>query len=204
MPQGHGLGPLKVGVPRHRGLRVRLREVQDCELQPQNLLLHPGDRFAQEQALIEGDLVVPASSGVDLRAEGPEGLREADLDVRVDVLQVLPPGEGAALDLAIDSTEALRERPRLFDRDDPRLAEHLDVRDAAGDVVARELAVHREGREEPPRGRVDVRGRDSCCPGLRLHDDRHRYFDLFEVRTSFCGAVFSPTAAHVRAGRPQT
>src|SRR3990170_2265396 len=202
VPEGDGLRPLQVRVPRHRRRGVGLCLVEERELEPQDLLLDRGDALPEPQALVERDLVVPAAGRVDLRAERAEDLREADLHVRVDVLEVLPPRERARLDLPPDPAQPLRERGPLLRSEDPGLGEHLGVRDAPRYVVAGELPVHGQGGEEPPRGRLHVR-RGSACPALRVHGDRHPHFDLFEAFTRRGEAAFSPTAAHVRAGSPQ-
>src|SRR5438046_9717549 len=108
VPHGDGLRALEVRVPRHRGGRVGLREVEERALEPEDLLLDGGDRLPQVQALVERHLIVPAPGRVDLRAERAEDLREADLNIRVDVLDVLPPRERARLPRLLAPVESLR------------------------------------------------------------------------------------------------
>ena len=98
--QGHRLRALEVRVARHGGLQVLRREGEEARLEAEDLGLGDMDRLAQPEALVERDLVVARARGVDLGADGPEELGEADLEVRVHVLQILPPREGAGFHLA--------------------------------------------------------------------------------------------------------
>src|SRR5436309_14477090 len=115
MPDGNGLGPLEMRVPRHRHVGMGLRWIEEGGLEAQNLLTDRRDRLPQVEALIERDLVVPAPGRVDLRAEGAEPLRQAHLDVRVDVLEVLPPWEAPGDDRGVNGPEALGQGSRLVD-----------------------------------------------------------------------------------------
>ena len=199
------LGPLEMGVPRHRHLRVGFRLIEERELEPQDFLTDGRDGLPQVEALVEGDLVVPASGRVDLRAEGSEPLRQAHFDVRVHVLEVFPPREVPGDDRGVDRPEAFGQGSCLVDREDAHRREHLHMRDAAGDIVSREFPIDRERGEKSPRRRLDIGRRRSAWPALRLHGGRHLHFALFAAFRSF-GAVgaFSPAAAQVRAGRPHT
>src|SRR6185312_1739488 len=52
-----------------------------------------------------------------------------------DVLMLDAEGELAALDLALDALEALRDRRAVGPRDDATFCQHSRVRDRAGDVL---------------------------------------------------------------------
>ena len=178
------------------------REVRDHALELEDSGLHARDRLPEPEPLVEGDLVVAAAGRVDLRAGRPDKLREAGLDICVDVLEVLPPWEVPGLDLVAYLTESPAEGLHVLRCEDPARPEHLDVRDAPRDVVAVEAPIDGERGEEPPSGRADVAGWSLPLPP-RGNRHRHSYFALFAAFTRR-GRDFSPTAAHVRAGSPQT
>ena len=64
MPEGHGLGALKVGEAGHDGRRVRLGLVEKSLDQGRDLLLRPVMGLANPQTHVDGDLVVAAAGGV--------------------------------------------------------------------------------------------------------------------------------------------
>src|SRR6266705_4667902 len=100
-----GLGALEVRVPGHLRGDVRFPEIEEGHLEREDLPVDRDDRLSKEQPFVERDLVVPAAGRVDLRAERTERLGEADLDVRVDVFEVVPPWERATRDLLVDAAK---------------------------------------------------------------------------------------------------
>ena len=71
-------------------------------------------------------------------------LGQARLDVAVDVLKFVSPGEAAALQLVPDLPQATHDRARVGAGDDALAAEHASVRDRGGDLLAPEAAVDRQ------------------------------------------------------------
>ena len=136
-----------------------LREIDERVLEIQHSLLHRANRFSQVHALVEGDLVVPTASRVDLRAERPCDFCEPNLDVRVDVLQIIPPWEAAGLNVPMDSAQAFRKGSGLLRGQDSDIGEHPDVRDAPRHIVSSELSVDGQRCEEAPGYRPHVRRR---------------------------------------------
>jgi hypothetical protein len=120
----------------------------------------------------------------------------------VNVLEVLPPAERAFGDLPTDRSEAPDERRPFVRREETGVDQHLNVRDAAGKVVADERAVDRERAQKAGRGRTNVRRRSE---GVRHgHGGPEPYPERGAGGGAFDGAERAPTAAHVRAGSPQT
>ena len=135
MPQKHGLGVLEVGVAGQDHLGVRLGLVDYRGLQGFDQPSRAGDFVLHEQADIRRDLIVSAAGGVQpagwLAYLGEEQL----LDVHVNVFRA---------GVEFDAAHAIVAKYRLKTpnnviciglSDDPTLAEHPCVRDAAGDVV---------------------------------------------------------------------
>ncbi len=148
MRQENRLRPLQVGVARHHHILVGLGHIQQRGLQPSETLDGLGNGFLAEQAHVHGHLVVPGAGRVQLAGDVTDLLRQAGLDVHVDVFQLLLELELALLDLLADRHQAHADQLRLFVRDDVLLGQHLGVSHAAGDVVLVEALV------EGNRGRV--------------------------------------------------
>ncbi len=72
-------------------------------------------------------------------------LRQAGLDVHVDVFQFLLELEPALLDLLTYRHQAHADQLRIFVRDDVLLGQHLGVSHAAGDVLLVEALVEGNG-----------------------------------------------------------
>ena len=66
------------------------------------------DDVAQIEPLVERDLIVAGAARVELAAHRPRQLDEPALDVHVDVFELPPEREAAALDLGADGCRALR------------------------------------------------------------------------------------------------
>ena len=105
MPDRHRLRPLQVRVPRHRprGVGGRLpREALDsvtdrCDAS--------GGRRPAVKANVEGDLVVPRPTRVQM-STGRRDLGQAPLDSGVDVLVRVRELERALVELALDLAQA--------------------------------------------------------------------------------------------------
>src|SRR5205814_2173761 len=154
------------------------------------------------QAFVERNLVVPTPSGVELRPERSQAVRERHLEIRVNVFEILPPNEATRGDLFVDASKAFPEELRLPFREDADRGEHLDVGEAPRDVVTRQPSVDRQGDDEPRGRRLHVRRRGSASRPLRLDRGRHSYFALFAAFTSFVEAgAFAPAAGKTSASR---
>src|SRR5438132_13936723 len=115
MREGDRLGPLEVRIPGHdrvdlfgRALGERSREVEDAGVEPR-------ERVDREEPEVQSDLVVAASTRVQLPADLADQVSEATLDDRVNVLEVGRPRRSTLLHLADDARKTVLDGPgRLF------------------------------------------------------------------------------------------
>ena len=91
---------------------------------------------AQIEPHIQGDLVVAAARRVQLAAGAADLLGQPALDVHVNVFIRRRELELAAGDLALDGRQAADNFLRIPQGNNPLLAEHLGMGDAAHDVMA--------------------------------------------------------------------
>ena len=129
MGEQHRLRALQVGVAGHRRLEMLLGAGQQrrLDLDPPRRLV---EDLAEVEPLVERDLIVPGAAGVELAADRPRHLDEPPLDVQVDVLELPPEREGAALELGRtpsspasrrSSSASVRRRARASARAHARL-----------------------------------------------------------------------------------
>src|SRR5439155_11167103 len=111
-----------------------------------------GDRIVQsrkavdgEEAQIEGDLVVPAPSGMELPGDLADDVAQPPLDDAVDVFVDARPRERFLLHLLSDSRKAAFDGLRFLLREDPLPTEHSHMGKAAANVVERDPAVELKG-----------------------------------------------------------
>ena len=96
------------------------------------------DRLADVKFEVRRNLVVAASSRVQLPPDITQPLGEPAFDVHVDVFQVLAELHLAALNLAADLLEFLDDLVAFGFRNQPDLREHPRVSLRAGDVAIRQ------------------------------------------------------------------
>ena len=189
-----------------------------------------GDRIVQrrkgvdrEEAEVEGDLVVPAPTGVQLSGDLADEVAEPTLDDGVDVLEIARPWERLLLHLLSDSPKAAFDRLRFLLREDALPTEHSHMGKAAANVVERDPAVELKGACESGDSALK-RSRESSGPErlvVRL-GQRARFslrvafpncFGVLSADSAFLGmssdaSLPSPQSACVRAwvrsGRPNT
>ena len=143
--QQHRLRPLHVRVARKVDVAGLAGPLRQHFLEGHDLLRHRDQRAPAPQAEVRGDLVVAAAARVQLRADLARHLGHAPLDSSVDVLVARRERELAVGELLLDDVERIDERAHLAVGDDPGLAEPLDVRARAGEVVPRQLLVETAG-----------------------------------------------------------
>ncbi len=103
------LAALEVGVARHHRGGMVHREGEERVLERGEAVVDRLHLMAAIEADVEGDLVVAAAGGVQLRPGGTDLLGEGPLDVHVDVLEARLEAELARLDLAADLLESLHD-----------------------------------------------------------------------------------------------
>src|SRR5262245_55166153 len=120
----HWLRPLEVRVARNDDVAARLRGKDEGFLQFEQLLVDVVERAARPKLDVGDDLIVPASSRVQLAADVAELFDQASLDVRVYVFERNRIRHLAAFDLTFDRAEGLNDAFRFAGREDADLGQH--------------------------------------------------------------------------------
>ncbi len=163
MGEQHRLRPLHVGVAGQVDVGRLPGSLGQHVLERHDLLGHADERATAPQAQRRGDLVVAAAPGVQLGPDVADQLGDPALDRGVDVLVARCEHKGARLELLLHDVEGLHQRGHLAVAEDARLAEALDVRARAGQVVAGQRPVERQAHSECRHG-VGHAGRDPTLP----------------------------------------
>ncbi len=163
--QQHRLGALQVRVAGHRRLAVLLGLGDERALHVHQSRVHVVEDVPEIEPLVQRDLIVAGAAGVELAAHRPRQLDEAALHVHVDVLELAPEREGAALELAADPVEARQQALELRLGDQLRPRERARPRRASGQIVGPEPPVEGQGRGEGFGGRIGPGG-EAPGPGL--------------------------------------
>ena len=108
--EDHRLGALQVRVAGHRRLDVLLGALDRGPGARRRPSTTGATTVSQVEPLVEGDLIVPRASRVELAADGPASSVETALDVRVDVLELRPETEAPGLDLVPHGRESVGDR----------------------------------------------------------------------------------------------
>ncbi len=156
MREQDGLGRLDVGVPGHDHVPMAPRKVDEGALEPQERLVQVTDPPTQPEPQVRRHLVVARAAGVELAGDRTDAGRERHLEVEMDILERGIPGDGAGLDLPLETVESLDERTCLVGGQEPGALEAADMRDGAAQVVD-EPARHRprwNDRTRPPAHRA--------------------------------------------------
>ncbi|MNV18981.1 hypothetical protein D3C71_1098220 [compost metagenome] len=165
VPEGHWLGGLQVGEPRHDAGGFALRLLQQAFLQASDFGQDQVDFVTQPQADIGGDLIVTAAAGVQFFTGHADAVGQPRLDVHVDVFKVDAPVELAGLDFTLDGLQAIDDAVALGIGQHADLGQHGGVGDRAHDVVAIQALVESDGGGEA--GDEGVDGfTEAAAPGL--------------------------------------
>jgi hypothetical protein len=132
--EAHRLSHLQVGAAGQDGLDVLLGHLDQRGLQLRQQRLQRVDLAAQPQPHVGRHLVVARAAGVQPLAGVAHQLRQAGLDVEVNVFEVELPLEAPRLDLFADLRHAALDVGQVLRRDDALRRQHLGVREAALDV----------------------------------------------------------------------
>ena len=139
-----GLGALEVRVARHDRGAVALGEADEFALEALEFLSEGIAGFAQPESEIEGDLVVAAPRGVELRAGGADALGQLRFDVHVDILEVHLELEASLLDLGEDLAQAGFDFFKFLRGENASGLQRAGVGDASRDVMPVKLPIDRD------------------------------------------------------------
>src|SRR5438445_2764234 len=139
------LRSLKMGVAGHDSLDLVVRAFDKRASEIGDRIVQRRKGVDREEAEIEGDLVVPAPTGVQLSGDLADEVAEPTLNDGVDVLEIARPRERLLLHLLSDSRKAAFDRLRFLLREDPLPTEHSHMGKAAANVVERDPAVELKG-----------------------------------------------------------
>src|ERR1051325_10690224 len=91
-----------MGVAGHHDAAVRGRDLDERDLEVVKARDDVGDRRLRPEANVRDDLVVAGAGGGEAASGRPDNVREAGLDVHMDVFELLVPGKLSRSDLALD------------------------------------------------------------------------------------------------------
>ena len=143
--EGDGLGRLQVGEARHQGVGVGFGLGQQCALKGLELPRRAVARLPHPEPKVERHLVVARARRMQPPRRLADQLTQPGLHVHVDVLELLPVGEGPGLDLGLDGVQAPEDRRLVIGGDDADLGQHLGMRPRAGQVLAGQPPVEAYG-----------------------------------------------------------
>ncbi len=141
MCESNRLRFLQMGEAGHIGFRVLLNDPLDHKkklLQDRIKLVN----FVPHIKLhIQSNLVVPASSGVELFAHIADPVDEIRLDKAVDIFILVGNSESAVLDIPQDAVQSVDDLIPLMFSEDSLLCEHPHMCKAAADVLPVEFLI---------------------------------------------------------------
>jgi hypothetical protein len=106
MSEGHRLSGLEMGEARHQDVGVGLGPGEQDPHQPLQLIVSAVAGVADPQAEVHRHLVVAGAGGVQAASGRADQLAQTSLHIHVDILELLPEGEGPSPDLGGDRIEA--------------------------------------------------------------------------------------------------
>ena len=175
MREQHRLSSLGVGVAGHNRLDLFSGPADQGGLQRCYRSEEVGTGRLDVEAEVEGDLVIPASAGVEFAAQGPEFFDQALLDKHVNVFgdrnpHPALPQRGRGRERVIRKvgfygSQGSVDLRLLIAREDTDANQGLCVGPAAGDVLVEKPAIDRQR----PREAIDERVRlflEAPAPGL--------------------------------------
>ena len=143
MGESDGLCALKVSIARHVCGQVFARKIDQgiakCSNQGEDLL-GLVDRI---KPLVECDLVITASSGVQTLSGIADPVGEFFFNEHMDVFRIRIKGEFSGIDIVHDGEKSLTDLVGVLLRDDALLGQHLAVGDGALDVLFIHSAIER-------------------------------------------------------------
>ena len=142
MRQQHRLRPLQVGVAGDDDRLVLLGDVDQRALEGVDGGEGLDDCLHEEEAQVGRHLVVAGAGGVEAAGGVADLLRQARLDVGVDVFQAVIEDELAPIDLPLDVAQAADDALGVGVGNDAPAAEHAGVRYRRPNVLAVESGVH--------------------------------------------------------------
>ena len=125
----HGLGPLQVGVAGHEQVLMLLSKLQQHPLHTPYL----ANCFAYDlpgvEPHVQCNLVVAGAAGVEASAHGSNHVRQAPLNVHVQVFQRRVPGELPRLYFVLHRLQAGNDGLGILSRDNTLPGQHSGVGD---------------------------------------------------------------------------
>ena len=144
------LGPLQVGVARHRPVAVALGQLKQLLHHPPEQLDRPQRVRLDDHRDVGRDLVVAGAPRVQLPGQGPDHLAQAPLDRHVDVLVVGLELELPALHLGPDLLQARVERLQLGRAQHAHRQQRPGMGPRLVDVIRGEAPVELDRAVQPP------------------------------------------------------
>src|SRR6266566_5597711 len=224
MRERDDLSSLQMRIPGHDRLDLVLCAFDQRASEIHDRIVQSREAVDGEEAQVEGDLVVPAPSGVELPRDLADDVAQPPLTDAVDVFEIARPRERLLLHLLNDPLKATFDRLGFLLGEDPLPTEHPRVGEASPNVIPRDPAIELEGAGESGDSALQ-RGRESSGPEWLAYRvrQRARYFLAVPVVDGFAAAggadsdffgmsseasLPSPQSACVRAcvrsGRPKT
>ena len=115
---------MQVGIPRHDGLPVVFRLVQDGLLEVQDFHNDFIDLSSEVEAKVHSHLVVPAAGGVEALARSADFFRQEGFHIHVDVLVVGGKFDFSGLDTGQNVFQALDDLVFILLGDDSTVGKH--------------------------------------------------------------------------------
>ncbi len=161
--EGHRLGGLQVGEARHQGVGVLPGLGQQGPLQDLELLDRAVASVAHPQAHVQRHLVIARAGGVQPSRGRADQFGQALFDIEVDVLELIPKGEGPGDHLGLDCGKALLYSRRVRSRDHALIRQHGGVGAGSGEVLGPQPLVEAD-RDIDRLHQVRGRGRETAAP----------------------------------------
>ena len=166
MSEKNGLCLAKMRVTRNHHVLIGFCEIHEFPLQVPDLNLHLDDGALQVETRVQGHLIVPAASCVQLEASIANRFNQARLDEAVNILCVLTrQPTGLLLDALLDFCQAPANFFELFLRQNAGFRQNASVGERSLDVFENEPLVDAKRVVEPLEDCVDLFGK-SAAPGF--------------------------------------
>ena len=165
MGQCRGLCLLQMGEAGHISVGVLLHQVEERREKAGYM---PADLHGLAPCIqfhIERDLVVAAPAGVELLARVADPVDQIGFHKAVDILVLVRDRKGPVLYIREDPFQSLDDLTGFIRRDDTLRAEHLRVRDTAGDILSVQALVESDGIVKSLHGFIGLFG-ESAAPKL--------------------------------------
>ncbi|MNN39819.1 hypothetical protein D3C81_1538710 [compost metagenome] len=134
-----------MGEAGHQVARVLLGPVQQDALQRLQLFDGAVAGVAHPQAEVRRHLIIAAARRVQTPRRLADQLRQAGLDVHVDVFIGVAEGEGPVPDLGLDDVQSAQDGVRVALLDNALLGQHAAMRPRPGQVLRPQAFVDADG-----------------------------------------------------------